>query len=162
MVAATIRAGIKTCPALIRHDLGEWNEPKSLLEFIRQYHRHHLLDEMTLGRCYRELRAAFLTGRQRLSEDAVFQIQVALQTEKSRETLEQLGRLAELPRFIQDLVASKRLSRRKANRIRLLDCETREQLLDAISSGEPLKPLLAKFGISGKKASRTSRRKFLM
>jgi hypothetical protein len=75
---------------------------------------------MTLRRCYRELRAAFLDGRQRLSEDAVFQIQMALQTEKSGETLKQLGRLAELQRFVQDLVASKRLSRRKVNRIRLL------------------------------------------
>ncbi len=113
---------------------------------------------MTLARCYWELRNAYLDGRERLSSDSVFLIQTALRTEKSRETLEQLGRLAELPRFVQDLITTKQLSKRKANRMRLLDRDLREQLFEAIWNGEPLKSVMARFGISGKKQPMGNRR----
>jgi ParB-like chromosome segregation protein Spo0J len=157
IVKAAIRAGMRLLPVIIRKDLGDSNSPEVLLELVRQYKENNPVDEMTLGRCYRELRRVFMNGRQRLSHDSVSQIQLALRTEKSRETLEQLGRLAELPRNIQDLITTEKITKKQANGIRLLDNENREKILQALLANEPLKAVLSRLKIMQEQSSRKVR-----
>ena len=120
IVKGALATSQRQLPACIHTDVSAKDRRGTLMRMIRLQSRYRALTDMEAGRCYRALRQEFLGDRQRLTGNNAFAIRLAVCANRSEETLQQLGRLASLPRDIHDRIDSNKMTRRHAERIRKL------------------------------------------
>ena len=158
-VKASIEAGLLVLPTVVRDDLGNSDRPEVLLEMVRLYRSNQEMDSMTIGRCYKRLRDSLIGARQRLCCQDVTRIDIALAAPFSTKTLEQWGRLAELPRFVHPLIVNHKLSKKQAENLRLLAPEEKQAALAAIERGDSLKQVVNDYQLNCAKPPKLARKR---
>ena len=147
-IKASIAAGLFSIPTIVRDDLGTADRPEVLKEMIRLYRSNQDMDQMTIGRCYKKLREIMLGSRLRLGSFEVCMINITLGNFLSKKTVQQLGRLAELPRSIHPLIERGKLTKKQAENLRVLSPDKKQAALLAIESGEKIKAVVSQFELN--------------
>jgi len=129
-VRAARDLGWSKIPAIVRTDTKDPMAPHVIQDLIRDNVAGRNIDELTIARCFRELKKAH-HGRSKGSAPLRDVVASALNSTLSGRTLERRERLLELPRDFQDLYSAGQLTQQKAEMILSQDRTTRNQIYEA-------------------------------
>lgn len=147
-VQAAKHLGWQTIQAVIRHDLGEPDDPRVIDELIADNLIRRQLDELSLARCYRELkRAAQSAPDSGVGGDLRDQLAARLNCGKSGRSLDRLERLLDLPRVLQDCISRGELTKSHGEKILRLPPDRQQAIAQAVQDGGPGKQILRDHGV---------------
>ena len=148
--------GWETIRTVVRHDLEDPQNPKTVVELISDNLQRQQLDDLAIARCYRELKRLGVNC-ERKSSDTRDQLADHINCGKSGRSLDRLERLLQLPRDIQDLVSSKQLNKSHAEKILRLKETSQQAIFDALRRTDDVRDVLTRFKIITTKKKSTPR-----
>lgn len=138
---------------VVRHDLATAGEDAQMDELLRDNLIRRRLDDLTLARCYRELKKIERRrGRNATSssKDLRDRLAARLGTKLSGRQLDRLERLLDLPRPIQDAISRRELTKDHGRAILALPAANRQKIADALAAGKAAKSLVSEFALAPK------------
>lgn len=146
-VQAAKLLGWKTISTVTRNDLGDPGNDQVVDELVIDNLMRRQLDDLSLARCYRQIKRSHVPGDPDESGDARDLLAARLNCGKSGRSLDRLERLLDLPRDIQDMISSGDLNKSHGEKILKLAEKTRERLFKSLRAGEPIVKVLRRHGV---------------
>ncbi len=134
-----------TIKAKVRTDTNNPNSKAVIEELIKDNVIRGQHDDLTLARCYRELKR--LSGSYGEGGPLRDRLADRLNCPKSGRTLERLKRLLDLPTDIQELYSRRKLSQSDAMKILNADRQTQEKVYARLRKGHLIKFALEQEGV---------------
>ena len=153
---AAKRLGWKTLRAVVHRDWTDPNAREVIEDLVSDNLLRRQLDDLGLARCYQFWNENLVLDAAEKGRDRRDVLAARMNCGKSGRTLERLEKLLELPRDIQDMITSKTVTKDQGGRILKLSAEKREGLYAALRSGEDVKKVLLRFGVTEPKRSKTA------
>lgn len=141
-VAAARLLGWEMIDAVVRYDLADAPEDAVVNELISDNLIRRQLDDLSLARCYRQLKQAAVSADDDGQGDIRDRLAARLQCGKSGRTLDRLERLLDLPRDLQDAISQGTMNRSQGERILRLSPERQAEIAEVIRIGEPVREVL--------------------
>lgn len=146
-VRAAKLLGWEMIQAVVRNDLGDAGDDEVIDELIADNLMRQQLDELSLARCYHELKRTRSLERDSEGGDVRDCLATRLNCGKSGRSLDRLERLLQLPRDVQDMISHGSLNKTQGEGILKLSQQDRAKLIGAFRSGEAVRVVLRRFGI---------------
>lgn len=149
-VRAARQLGWNEIDVVVRHDLAEAGENAILYELVSDNVIRRQVDDLSLARCYKELRAIenreFLDGRRKgRMGDSRDRLAARLGGRISGRQLDRLARLLDLPRPIQDAIARREMPQSLGHKILGLKIGNREKIAQCLEQGDGIEQIIEQF-----------------
>ena len=154
-VQAAELLGWETIRAVIRNDLGDADDNEVVDELIIDNLMRRQLDDLSLARCYRQLKQSYAPDDSDETGDVRDRLAARLNSGKSGRSLDRLERLLGLPRDIQDMISRGDLNKSHGEKLLKLPEKKRAKLLKSLRAGEPVVMVLRRHGVINPATTKT-------
>ena len=154
-VQAAELLGWEKIRAVIRNDLGDAGDNEVVDELIIDNLMRRQLDDLSLARCYRQLKQSYVPDDSDETGDVRDRLAARLNSGKSGRSLDRLERLLGLPRDIQDMISRGDLNKSHGEKLLKLPEKKRAKLLKSLRAGEPIVKVLRRHGVINPATAKT-------
>jgi ParB/RepB/Spo0J family partition protein len=154
-VQAAELLGWEKIRAVIRSDLGDADDDAVVDELITDNLMRRQLDDLSLARCYRQLKRSYVPDDSDETGDVRDRLAARLNSGKSGRSLDRLERLLDLPRDIQDMISRGDLNKSHGEKILKLPEKKRDKLFNSLRAGEPVVKVLRHHGVINPATAKT-------